>query len=426
MPAAQLEQRLAALEVSYTCALECPDKLSSVLHECTALFAGASAALRADALPPALVERVRQVATRFYVLSSSLAHLSATCTTIKADAIQETRQVLGPPLTARLDVSQASDPLDDPSTFAPYRAWFVSHFDHPYPTPEDKESLLASVPAHNKTQLDTWFVNNRRRSGWAALKRDHTNGTAEGMRQLVADCDSGVRDEDDEARRAVERVRAFFDEGNRDKVSDEIQAIVRGDLPPARPLPPPSAQPERRAKARVERRAVRGVGGASSASLAAGGQGALSRSVRPRSHRFATPPPPPAYDFDDSALYGAPRYPSTFSSPASSRDSRQFSDSSTSSYDSLISYGSVDSLAYPASTPYPSSSSPVTESSLLSFDGSTALRNLSLQSDDPPSLPFVAPPAAPQRREPHPYFCTVDELPTSSSLIGFAGTAARR
>ncbi|GJN89539.1 hypothetical protein Rhopal_002526-T1 [Rhodotorula paludigena] len=360
-------------------------------------------------LSPALIARISTVASRIHIVSSQLARVDDEVASVKEATKVRCRQLL-----CRDDINQLgpssfpADPLDDPSTFAPYRAWFVSHFDHPYPTPEDKESLLASVPAHNKTQLDTWFVNNRRRSGWAALKRDHTNGTAEGMRQLVADCDSGARGKDDEVRRAVERVRAFFDEGNRDKVSDEIQAI-----------------PERRAKARVEHRAVRGVGGASSTSAAAGGQGAFSRSVRPRSHRFATPPPPPSFDFDEG-LYDAPRYPSTFSSPASSRDSRQFSDSSTSSYDSLISYGSVDSLAYPASTPYPSGFSPVAESSLLSFDGSTALRNLSLHSADPPSLPFISPPAPPQRREPHPYFCTVDELPTSSSLIGFAGTAARR
>ncbi|BGP47428.1 hypothetical protein JCM10450v2_003280 [Rhodotorula kratochvilovae] len=312
---------------------------------------------------------------------------------------------------------------DDPAAFAPYRRWFVDHFANPYPSPKDKEALLAQVPRHNKTQLDTWFVNTRRRSGWQALKRAHTNGSVEDMVRLLRGVDEGAPAVSDDVRRKVERIRAFFDEGARDKVSDEIQAIVRHGV-----LAPPLA-PAERARRRLSHRAVRGVGasatGGGSSALSTPPTGELSAS---RSHRARTPPllarassgahagsaseMSPLAAFDD-----APRYPSTFASPASST-TRTVSDSSSASFDSLVSYASNESAYYDA----PAASSPPATSSLLSFAGSLP------SSSSPAHLPLLPGPsfrpragrAAPYPSRPHPYFCTVNELPTSSTLAGFA------
>ncbi|GAA5831203.1 hypothetical protein JCM3770_000543, partial [Rhodotorula araucariae] len=302
------------------------------------------------------------------------------------------------------------------------------HLANPYPSPKDKEALLKQVERHNKTQLDTWFVNIRRRSGWQALKRAHTNGSVEDMVRLLCAVETGAPEVGDDVRREVERVRAFFNEGTRDKVSDEIQAIVR-----RRVLAPP-LPPVERPRRRLDQRAARGVGG--SASAAGGRDAAAQRGASAlgasRSRRAHTPPPvtrpsgvyatspseTSPIEMSPLAAFGnAPRYPSTFSSPASS--ARTVSDSSSASFDSLVTYASAESEYYET----PVASSPPATSSLLSFAGSGPSSSVHLPPPAPPTFfpraGRAAPYALPSSR-PHPYFCTVDELPTSTSLAGFA------
>ncbi|GAA5893275.1 hypothetical protein JCM8208_004395 [Rhodotorula glutinis] len=380
--------------------------------------------------------RVKEVSSMMVLLESSILE-------VHEDAVERSRQLLASPAPNHTASLTADAPADDQAHCAPYREWFVAHFSYPYPSPADKDHLLALVPRHTKTQLDTWFVNNRRRSGWAALRRAHTSGSAEAMRRLVADVDAGLAAP--QVADKVARCRAFFDEAGRDRVSDEIQAIVRGEVPPlalAPPPPPPSSivlaplhppNPPSSSRRRIEQRASRGIGHSAA-----------------RAHRSASPPfPPPsslprvrptyaASPSEMSPLDGGiaqldlagapPRYPSAFGSFSSSTSSggRAVSDSSSASIDSLLSYGTAldsgegevevhvgdEAQAVPGSPP--------ATSSLLAFAaglGSSPVRHY-------PARPAVDSRPGSVAAAAHPYFCTVDELPTSSSLVGFAG--ARR
>ncbi|BGP39328.1 hypothetical protein JCM10449v2_003266 [Rhodotorula kratochvilovae] len=433
---AVLSRDLADLDLAYRDALR-SGQIGDLPNRCSTLFARARQAIDDGQLQPSTVSNFRRVALRIKIISQDLVALDAGCHDVQQDVQHRAQAVLAAWQQRNVDPSRCTTPQppdpreDDPAAFAPYRRWFVAHFANPYPSPKDKEALLAQVPRHNKTQLDTWFVNTRRRSGWQALKRAHTNGSVEDMVRLLRDVDEGAPAVDDDVRRKVERIRAFFDEGARDKVSDEIQAIVRHGV-----LAPPLA-PAERARRRLDHRASRGVGGESAS--AAGGEGEQrggSASSRPRGElsagrprRARTPPLLAAASgaYPDSpgemsplaAVDDAPRYPSTFSSPASST-ARTVSDSSSASFDSLVSYASVESAYYDA----PVASSPPATSSLLSFAGSLpSSSSAPLPPPPPPSFRPRAGRAAPYpslSSRPHPYFCTVHELPTSSTLAGFA------
>ncbi|KPV72172.1 uncharacterized protein RHOBADRAFT_56002 [Rhodotorula graminis WP1] len=383
-------------------------------------------------------------ALRVKNVSTSLLRLQDVNDEVERETIGRARQLLKPAShNSSRPLSPSPDPpADDQAHCAPYREYFLAHFSNPYPSPADKDHLLALVPRHTKTQLDTWFVNNRRRSGWAALRRAHTSGSAEAMRRLVDDVDAGVAAP--VVADKVARCRAFFDESGRDRVSDEIQAIVRGEPlppPPPHPLPPPPAHalalaPPSSSRRRIEQRATRGIGQSA-----------------PRAHRSPSPPfPPPPSLAREHPVYAtsptelspldgglaqldhdlAPRYPSTFGSfSSSSTGGRAVSDSSSAaSLDSLLSYGTALDEQAPYhgdevevhvadDTTSAVTGSPPATLSLLAFAaglGSSPVRHY-------PARPAVdSRPAAA-----HPYFCTVDELPTSSSLVGFAsGAAARR
>lgn len=431
----RLARALQVCEAAYLDAL-LTGRYDSAVQHCESLFRNAGEALQAGQLSPETTTRLVKLAKCVKEISTYLGHLEGTIDEVKQDVLHRSRQVLAPaPSTSQSPPLEPT--LDDQAHCAPYREWFRANFTNPYPSAHDKDHLLSLVPRHTKTQLDTWFVNNRRRSGWAALRRAHTNGSVDAMRQLVEDVDAGIAG--DAVARQVAKVREFFDDGVRDRVSDEIQAIVArvaalsfGSAQPSRYSPPPPQQSS--TQRRIEQRAARGVGAA------------------PRARRSVTPPHPASYSraphhspystsprslspLDVSG--DAPRYPSTFSSPAES--SRTTSSSSSRSFDSLVSYASIESAPVrqedrTATSSYyaadvdeaegeipPVPSSPPTTSSLLSFAGA---RHAAL----PLSSPFdgsAAGSSARAAREAHPYFCTVDELPTSSSLIGFAGGLGR-
>lgn len=401
--------------------------------DCAALFLSATQALDREQISAATMSKLVSFAKCVSVVSTNLLRLDTASDEIKRDVAVRSRRLVSSPHSCEPFTPFSEPTLDDQAHCAPYREWFRANFTNPYPSAHDKDHLLTLVPRHTKTQLDTWFVNNRRRSGWAALRRAHTNGSVDAMRQLVDDVDAGIAG--DAVARQVAKVREFFDDGMRDRVSDEIQAIVAkgaalsfGSAQPSRYSPPPPQQSS--TQRCIEQRATRGVGAA------------------PRARRSVTPPHPAPYArASDHSPYStsprslspldvsgdAPRYPSTFSSPTES--SRTTSSSSSRSFDSLVSYASVESAPvrqedHPATSSYyavdtdeaegeipPVPSSPPTTSSLLSFAGA---RHAAL----PLSSPFggsAAGLSAHAAREAHPYFCTVDELPTSSPLIGFAG-----
>ncbi|GAA6007413.1 hypothetical protein JCM10207_006333 [Rhodosporidiobolus poonsookiae] len=394
--------------------------LDSVEQECISFFESAASALNGE-LDDATIRAVRRTAACINLVTTCLNELKIKHRGITDTAIERTRSIYAqdssegglssPSSTAAHSTPfslPASNPLDDPSTFIPYRDWFLAHFTHPYPTAQDKLSLLALVPCHRKEQLDTWFTNNRRRSGWQKLKREHAGDSADELERLLARIDSeeGGEEVEEEARQAVERVRAFFKDGAKDRVSEQIQAIVKRGAPTSA------------TRRRVEARTQRGVGASSSSSFSS------PTAAETRHAPYARPSTPPsrrrisAGDLAASPVevsplqaYGAARYPSTLASPASSTGHRSLSGSSASSLDSLVSYASTSSSF--SAPPVPSS--PPASSSLLSFD--SGLRSTSTRSTARPTrrTAYAPPPPPMQSQEPHPYSCTLAELPTATA-----------
>lgn len=484
---------LRACEAAYLQAL-LSGAVQPLVQQCEHLFLDAGQAEAARQLDPTTLARVVSFAARVKAVSAFMVRLDSTIKDVEKENVDQLRQLLAarPSAAPSSCPADVDPPADDQAHCAPYREYFVAHFAYPYPSPADKDHLLALVPRHTKTQLDTWFVNNRRRSGWAALRRAHTNGSAEAMRRLVDDVDAGLAAP--QVADKVERCRAFFDEAGRDRVSDEIQAIVRGEVLPPPPPPPllapassafvaaaPQQQPQpSSSRRRIEQRATRGIGQATPF-----GGARTYRSVSPplpvpaalplppphartvfgtsptdsspleyAAHRPAAPPlalppprarplfaasPPELSPLDGGLaqldLAGAPRYPSTFGSPSSyTSGGRAVSGSSSASFDSLVSYGEALEAQYHADgvdggevevhlddAPPAVPGSPPATSSLLAFAAGLGGPASS------PARHYPARPAVGVRSDSaaaHPYFCTVDELPTSSSLVGFAG--ARR
>ncbi|GAA5829820.1 hypothetical protein JCM11251_007894 [Rhodosporidiobolus azoricus] len=405
---------------------------------CNGFFRRAWGALDNEQLSPATTTALRKTANLIHVVSGGLAALEEDRRATEAEVSAKARNelhgeaMLAMPAPSPSSLPDPSNP-DDPAHYLPYRLWFLSNFSSPYPSPREKDSLLTLVPIHNKQQLDTWFTNNRRRSGWQALKREETDGSREGMEQLIRRVERG-----EEEGRVVERVRkvkAFFEDGGaKDRVSEGIAAIVGGVAGPAPATKTTAVTPRR-----IEKRATRGVSSSSSSSVFH----PSSHEGRPAPYCRQTTPPrqrrqqqQPSCSQGDLVLSSTsslsdqpyPRYPSTFSSPASSV--RTVSSSSSSSLDSLVSYASAQSSYEPF--PLPTPSSPPASSSLLSFAGpsSSTIRSSSSSSYElypPPSTrrtsrPANPPPPQPQLLPSNPYFCTLADLPSSSSLLFGAGT----
>ncbi|GAA6035735.1 hypothetical protein JCM8097_005675 [Rhodosporidiobolus ruineniae] len=408
-------------------------RLSSFFHY------AAGALHRAD---PSTLATLARVASCINIVSTNLHRFDAHSHCIQQESRVQARSYLSTtpsaftsPTTSPATTAQADLPtLDDSSLCDPYRDWYLSHFTNPYPTASDKDHLLRLVPSHDKKKLDTWFTNNRRRSGWQALRRAFTDGTAEDFQRLLDAVDRNDEGVSGQAREKVRAVRRFFEDGSRDKVSDEIQQIVEAAHGGARSTSTATAS-RTRSEGRVEARASRGVG-ASSSSLSSPSSDFAPPLPRTSPYARPTPLTPPrrtarvaSVDFSSAG----PRYPSssTFSSPTSSL--RSASGSSASSLDSLVSYASfegVEPLPLPPASSAAVPSSPPASSSLLSFAGSSS------SSSRPPTYSHslrtsststrrAALPAQPMH-PPNPYFCTLDELPTASSALAFAGMLGGR
>ncbi|BGP54885.1 hypothetical protein JCM8202_003394 [Rhodotorula sphaerocarpa] len=310
----------------------------------------------------------------------------------------------------------------DDSTFTPYRSWFLSHFDSPYPLGDDRDHLLAAVPSHDRLQLENWFANARRRSGWTAFRREFAHDSPALFRRLL---DSIDEPGNEAARDRYEKVQLYFEPDRQGEVSETIRTLVRQG--------PPLETPGRAGR-RLAKRATRGVDAQqpveapqtpeSNRSPRRRQRNASSDSFQPDIEVDFYPNPPPA------GLSEEPRYPSSFASPTSSL--RSVSNSSSSSLDSLISYGSSDyappvqRMEQPAqlATPVPwaGSAAPMTNGGLsLTSPPSFALPVPLVRSS--PAGAVVAP--SPQRAA-HPFFCTVGELPSASSWATATGAATSR
>ncbi|GAA6055922.1 hypothetical protein JCM3770_002362, partial [Rhodotorula araucariae] len=160
----------SALEEAFLHSLKMGDT-SDVAARYEDFLARAVAALEAGQLSAHTARHLSQVASRISVVAHGLNALEAAIGEVQRDFRQHTRELCEQWRLAPTSCSSSCAPdarEDDPAAFAPYRRWFLEHLANPYPSPKDKEALLKQVERHNKTQLDTWFVNIRRRSGWQA------------------------------------------------------------------------------------------------------------------------------------------------------------------------------------------------------------------------------------------------------------------
>lgn len=397
-------------------------------RRCQQALSAASEHLEAGFDNPDLRRRVAQVAFLIRTVSSGHAALGLRCQDIQTDLVRESRRVLQAqqvevhPSCPIVQVGAGATRADRDDAFAAYRTWFLSHFDSPYPLGDDRDHLLIAVPSHDRLQLENWFANARRRSGWTAFRREFAHDSPALFQRLL---DSIDEPGNEAARDRYEKVRLYFEPDRQGEVSETIRTLVRQG--------PPSETPGRAGR-RLAKRATRGVSAQqaveapltpeSNRSPRRRERNAPSDSFQPDIEVDLYPNPPPAELADEA------RYPSSFASPTSSL--RSVSNSSSSSLDSLISYGSsdyaprIDRMEQPAQAVTP-----------VSWAGSAAPVTSGAPSSTPPPrfalpVPLVrstaagAPAAPAPRRAGHPFFCTIDELPSASSWAMPAGAAPSR
>lgn len=189
-----------------------------------------------------------QLAHRVESTSSSVVQQSRAFDEVYSAAIRSTRNILeqhsttttyphrpaprayspssvGPALIlATLTLPPTELPLH---SFEPYRLYFLSHLSHPYPDSKTKDLLRSQIPDQTNKQLNNWFVNTRRRSQWSEVFKRFGGGTQKGMKALLESVDKGGEEVEEDARRAVQTLREYFAEGGRDRVGQEVEAIVK-------------------------------------------------------------------------------------------------------------------------------------------------------------------------------------------------------
>ncbi|KAH8913459.1 hypothetical protein BT69DRAFT_1359092 [Atractiella rhizophila] len=70
----------------------------------------------------------------------------------------------------------------------PLREWFINNLGCPYPSEEDKAQLQQQCPHLNAAQINTFFVNFRRRTGWMELFKTYAESDMGVMGNICAAC----------------------------------------------------------------------------------------------------------------------------------------------------------------------------------------------------------------------------------------------
>ncbi|GAA5882269.1 hypothetical protein JCM16303_002313 [Sporobolomyces ruberrimus] len=396
--------RMRLLEEQFLACLTDGSPLEEFTQSAADFWAITTAAIDGGALDNETILQVHQLALRIRVMSLSLSGLEDDYERIENDCMRQTKGILSV-ITNLVPTREEHDP------FLPLRLWFLDHISNPYPNTKEKDHFKTLYPKHTKAQLDTWFTNVRRRSGWQDLKRRYTDGSLADFLRLLEEAESPDRSPiAEDARKKIEGIKMYLREGVREKVSEEIQEIVEKGAP--------KTNTKRKVAPRQRRERL----------------GQLPSTLVPNDPKHSA-----AFDLSQfqTSLVSSPasldppqlpttqpRYPSTFSSPTTSL--RSVSNSSSSSFDSLISYDSTSSFASI------SPSSPPASSSLVDFNSApTSLPPLIVPSSlprPPQHQPVPAPPPID-----NPYFFTLNNTPllplpdehadivvATSSLAGFA------
>ncbi|GAA6024693.1 hypothetical protein JCM11491_003617 [Sporobolomyces phaffii] len=460
MPQTPEEQHILArihvLERDFLSAISNSSSLDEFNTSAQSILHSVAQAIEGGGLQVVTLRQIERVVSMIRVMTQSLGGLKEECFRIEQDFTSRAKDII------QADVAATSGPTvgqaGEVDPFLPLKLWFLDHFTNPYPDSAQKAYFHSRYPTQSRQQLDTWFTNIRRRSGWQEFKRRYTDGTLHDFNRLVAETEREDRSfVVEEARVKIEQIKQYLREGTREKVRDEIQEIVekgapstrtvrqiapktrRGGarianprkLPSSTPAPPPDALsafdfrhfdslvpttdpsllelplPCPNLNNKPSRRAPK-------SSLA-------SRGPRPTFFESSLVASPST--LTPGQLSPEPRFPSTFSSPTTSI--RSCSNSSSSSLDSVLSYDSTSSFA--SNSP----SSPPATSSLIAFQAPS----IPLQ---PPAAPLLSArctqPASPPRPAPidNPYFFTLNNTPllplpvepdpvvATSSLAGFA------
>lgn len=423
------------LEQAY-CRYLVSDEGGEELLEETRLFFDASAAfLAAEHAPQEVRIQLRHFAQRVQIISSECSALAQQCSTIREDLALSTRNVIVGMTPSSVSTSGSEPEEEVEARFKPLRHWFLAHFDYPYPDENAYTFLGGQVPSMTRSQIATWFINARRRSGWTDFRRDFAEEDYYNFQRLLATIDEP---QNATAKKRYDKVRLYFEPARKDVVSETILEVIKQGAP--KDLPPQHTLA--RAVQRVKKRAARGVGARHDEEdeLAPAVQGSWSprrRNELPAAASSLSPAPPfnPIVDVHRNTIpspgsnalpgLGLPRFPSAFVSPATS--ARSFSESSSSSLDSLVSYGSSD---YAPQTVRMEHTMPFHGVPAISVPPNQQQPTSSSQTLGLPALHFPRMPPGPSTfsspTRPHPYFCTLNELPTVPNFRGgFANVTPR-
>lgn len=368
-------------------------------------------------------------ATRVQIVSSNLVAVDTACEQIREDALAEARGVLH--LTTSVESRGSADDFhqaqSEDGICTPLRHWFLSHFDYPYPDENAYTFLGEQLSSMTRHQIATWFINARRRSGWTDFRRVFAEEDYRNFQRLLATIDEP---QNAAAKKKYDKVRLYFEPDRKDVVSETILEVIKQKTP--KDLPSKHI-PAARAIQRATKRAARGVGARHDEEdeLAPAVQGSWSPRRR---HELpaASPSPDPSFDpivdFHSNTTpspgfgsgLGLPRLPSVFVSPAAS--ARSFSGSSSSSLESLVSDGSSD---YAPQTHRMEASMPLAGAPAISVaqQQQQGIPTSSSQTLARPALDFPhvlrpGPSTFSSPTRPHPYFCTLNELPAVPNFRG--------
>ena len=371
---------------------------------------------------------LRNLAVRIQATSRGLVTLDDDIKGVEIEVLHRTQSILESH-AADQPGSSGARPFDTfGDSFVPLRHWFLSHFDYPYPDEKAYTFLGEQLPSMTRHQIATWFINARRRSGWTDFRREFAEEDYHNFQHLLATIDAPGNEA---AKKRYDKVRLYFEPARKDVVSETILEVIKQGTPkdlPSKPAPVRAVQ-------RVKKRAARGIGAQHDEDdelAPAVVQG--SWSPRRRQELPATSSPSPAPSFDPIVDFhrnttpspgsgsglglGLPRLASAFVSPTTS--ARSFSESSSSSLDSLVSYGSSD---YAPQVVRIEHTMPRNGAPAISM--AQQQQRTSTSSSQTLALPALAFPhirpglstfSSPTR--PHPYFCTLNELPAVPNFRG--------
>ncbi|GAA5984656.1 hypothetical protein JCM5350_008172 [Sporobolomyces pararoseus] len=451
-----LTKRIDKLESDFLTSVAAGSPLSAVIHSLRELWDSTQLRIEEGIIDDSVIERLHRAIRRIHVIASDLGQLEQHATRIGADlkvraqALLEEETTVTPTFTRNATSEQQIDP------FLPLRLWFLENFSNPYPDTKQKEHFQTLYPTHSKQQLDTWFTNIRRRSGWQDLRRRFTNGTTEDFVRLCKEVDTRPRTfRAEEAAQKMEKIKMFLREGVREKVRDEIQQLVekgapvtntkRTIAPRQRRTPLPVAKnnfcvstpskPKTQARKPSPSNYLPNYPSLPPSQDPSFFSSVLSSYSRPSSVQnnsfdfahFKTSIVESPASVTPPRLPSQPRYPSSFSTPSPTTSLRSVSNSSSSSFDSVLSYDSNSSYGSHQAPSPPSSSS------LAGYDTPSALYQSPVVHT--PSRAPRRPSYARQISTPieNPYFFTLNNTPllplpadeadpviATSSLAGFA------